>query len=101
MWFLKIETIQGWKEKLLSQVGREILIKAVVQAIPTYTMSCFKLTEGLCTKIESLIWKFWLGQKCDRIKIHQVKWETLCHAKADGGMGFKDLALFNDVLLAK
>ena len=51
--------IQGWKEKLLSQAGKEILIKAVLQAIPTYTMSCFKLSVGLCTKIESLIRKFW------------------------------------------
>ena len=47
--------IQGWKEKLLSQAGREILIKAVVQAIPTYTLSSFKLPLGLCGEIESLI----------------------------------------------
>ena len=32
--------IQGWKEKFLSQASREILINAVVQTIPTYTMSC-------------------------------------------------------------
>ena len=50
--------IQGWKEKLLSQVGREILIKAAVQAITTYIMSCFELPMGLCTEIESLIRKF-------------------------------------------
>ena len=40
--------LQGWEEKLLSQASREILIKAVAQAIPTYTMNCFKLPIGLC-----------------------------------------------------
>ena len=43
--------LQGWKEKLLSQVGCEVLIKAVIQAIPTYAMSCFKFPTGLCDEI--------------------------------------------------
>ena len=51
--------LQGWKEKLLSQADREVLIKAVIQAIPTYTMSCFKLPKGLVRELESLIQKFW------------------------------------------
>ena len=50
--------LQGWKEKLLSQAGREVLIKAVIQAIPTYTMSCFKLPKGLIKELETLIRKF-------------------------------------------
>ena len=62
------KNLQGWKEKLISQAGREILIKAVVQAISTYTMSCFKLPIGLCSKIESLIRRFGGGRKENRGK---------------------------------
>ena len=51
--------LQGWEGKLLSQAKREVLIKAVIQAIPTYTMSCFKLPIMLCHDIESLVRKFW------------------------------------------
>ena len=35
--------LQGWEGKLLSQPGREVLIKTIVQAISTYAMGCFKL----------------------------------------------------------
>jgi len=53
--------LKGWEEKMLSQAGREILIKLAIQAIPTYTMGCFKLHPGLCTDIECLIQKFCCG----------------------------------------
>ena len=45
--------MQGWKEKLLSQAGKEIMIKAIVQSIPTYSMSVFKLQWG-CVRILKL-----------------------------------------------
>ncbi len=55
------QKLQGWKEKLLSQAGKEILIKAVVQAVPTYSMGCFKLPQSLCKDIEAMIQKFYWG----------------------------------------
>lgn len=32
----------GWKEKLLSHVGKEILFKTIAQIVSTYTMSVFR-----------------------------------------------------------
>ena len=93
--------LQGWEGKLLSQAKREVLIKSVIQAIPTYTMSCFKLPITLCHEIEKLIRKFWCGQRGDRRKVHWVRWEEMCNHKDKGGMGFKDLTLFNEAMLAK
>ena len=51
----------GWKEKLLSIGGKEILIKAVAQAVSMYTMSCFLILKGLCEEIEGMIRRFWWG----------------------------------------
>ena len=50
--------LQGWDGKLLSQASREVLIKSIIQVIPTYTMGYFKILIGLCNEIEALIKKF-------------------------------------------
>lgn len=93
--------MQGWKEKLLSKPGKEILIKAVAQAIPTYMMSIFRIPDGLLDEIHSYIAKFWWGVKDNERKIHWKSWNNLCLPKALGAMGFRDLKCFNMALLAK
>ena len=64
-------------------------------------MSCFKLSVTLCHEIESLIRKFWWGQRGNRRKVHWVKWEEMCKHKDEVGMGFEDLTVFNEAMLAK
>lgn len=53
--------LAGWKEKMFSKASKEVLIKAVAQAIPTYTMSCFKLPDALYEDLASMIQNFWWG----------------------------------------
>lgn len=55
--------LQGWKWKLFSMGGREILINAVAHAIPAYSMSIFRLPTGLCNRLRSMIVKFWWSGK--------------------------------------
>ena len=50
-----------WKEKLLSNAKKEILIKAVAQAMPSYTMSCFLLPKALCQELTGMVRLFWWG----------------------------------------
>uniref|UniRef100_A0A2N9H705 Reverse transcriptase zinc-binding domain-containing protein n=1 Tax=Fagus sylvatica TaxID=28930 RepID=A0A2N9H705_FAGSY len=66
--------LQGWKEKLLSQAGREVLIKAVIQAIPTYAMSVFNFPASLCVDICSMANRFWWGKQEGNRKIHWLSW---------------------------
>lgn len=50
--------VQGWMELLLLVEGKEILIKSVAQAVPIFSMSCFKLPRGLCEHINKLLRSF-------------------------------------------
>jgi hypothetical protein len=47
--------INGWKEKLLSMGGKEILIKAIAQAIPVFAMMVFKIPKNICKGISDAI----------------------------------------------
>jgi hypothetical protein len=93
--------IQGWKEKLLSRAGKDVLIKAVAQAIPTYTMSCFDLTKTLCDDIGMMIARFWWSQQDNENKMHWISWEKMCNRKEKGGLGYKNLHLFNLAMLVR
>ena len=77
--------IQGWNEKFLSWAGKEILIKAVAQAIPTFAMGCFDLTKALCDQISSMICWFWWNQQEGKRKIHWLSKERMMMPKEEGG----------------
>ena len=88
-------------KKNCSQKEEEVLLKVVVQSIPTYAMSCFRLLTLSCWKLESLIARFWWGFNDKGNKIHWKNWKIMCQFKLQGGMGFWSFIHFNQSLLAK
>lgn len=92
--------VQGWNEKNLSMAGRKVLIKSVLQAIPTYVMSCFKLPDSILEEVEKIIRRFWWGSKNSK-GISWISWGCLCRTKQQGGMGFRYMECFNLAWLTK
>ncbi|KAF5445540.1 hypothetical protein F2P56_034586 [Juglans regia] len=93
--------VSNWRTKFLSAAGKEILLKAVLQAILTYAMGMFLLPVSITRKLNQILRKFWWGFNEDSSKIQWVKWKQLSGSKEMGGLGFGDLRCFNLALLSK
>ncbi|XP_031106177.1 uncharacterized protein LOC116010810 [Ipomoea triloba] len=80
------QRVNSWNKKLLSQARKEVLLKSVAQAMPTFSMSVFLLPESGIGRDRGIHWK---------------AWDQLCVPRKFGGLGFKDLRAFNLTMLGK
>jgi hypothetical protein len=66
------KSLVEWDDNHKSQAAKEILIKAVAQALTTYVMGIFKLPYGLCDELTKLIHDYWWGTEKGKRKTHFV-----------------------------
>ncbi|XP_048613516.1 uncharacterized protein LOC125587312 [Brassica napus] len=95
------QRIGGWQNRFLSPAGKEVLLKAIALALPTYTMSCFLVPKTICKKIMAIMSDYWWKSNTASKGMHWRSWESLCSPKDKGGLSFKDLEAFNTALLGK
>jgi hypothetical protein len=88
-------------DRPLSRAGNETLLKEVIQAIPTYVTSCFQLPVATCEQMRKLIANQWWGLENGKRKMHWRSWEWLSSPKTMGGMGFRDMEIFNQAMLGR
>ncbi|CAL2240574.1 unnamed protein product [Prunus armeniaca] len=66
-----------WNAKLLSMAGKEVLIKAVAQALPTYIMGVFQLPKSLCQELSAMVVRFWLGKSAGYGQSPSLIWRSI------------------------
>ncbi|XP_049352129.1 uncharacterized protein LOC125816557 [Solanum verrucosum] len=90
-----------WKSQYLSLGGRQTLINAVLDSLPTYVMSLFPLPAKVLEKLDKLRRDFlWFGNK-ERKGYYLVNWETMQLPKLSSGLGVRNLRIHNECLLTK
>ena len=93
--------VAGWDHRLMNSAAREVLIKSVAQALPMYIMAVFKLPYSVCDDLTRMVRNFYWGSEKGKRKVHWKGWDHLLQPKDRGGMGFRDLEMFNTALLGK
>jgi hypothetical protein len=93
--------INSWRGRALSRAGKEVMIKSVLQAIPSYVMGVYLLPESTIKDIERMMNSFWWGGGANRRGIRWLAWDRMTCPKVVGGMGFRDLHAFNLSMIAK
>lgn len=93
--------VQYWKGKLSSNVGKEVLLKSIALALPSYAMSVVKSSDSIWKVLIGIMAKFWWGNDQGERRMHLIKWYDLSEIEGEGGFSFRGIQCFNVVLLAK
>lgn len=93
--------LSKWKQRNLSFGGRVTWIKSVLNSIPIFFFSFFRLLKKVVDRLVRLQWSFLWGDREGQRKLVWVKWDTVCLPKDKGGLGVRDLASFNREIVGK
>ncbi|GKD04019.1 RNA-directed DNA polymerase, eukaryota, reverse transcriptase zinc-binding domain protein [Tanacetum coccineum] len=93
--------LSKWKLKLLCIGGRLTLTKSVLNSLPLYNMSIYKVPMGVLNNMEAIRRNFLNGVDNSDRKIAWIGWKKVLAAKKHGGLGISSFFALNRALLFK
>ncbi|KAJ9561524.1 hypothetical protein OSB04_006684 [Centaurea solstitialis] len=95
------QRVQNWKMKALSFGGRRQLVISVLQSLQLYWMAVFVFPSSVLHELESIFRSFLWSQGDSAQGKCRIAWNVLCCPRECGGLGFKNLSIWNRALIAK
>ena len=91
----------SWTLRALSYAGRVVLISSVIYGTINFWFSSFILPKGCIKMIESLCSRFLWNGNINTRAAAKVSWSQLCLPRDEGGLGFRNLSIWNITLCLK
>ncbi|XP_070055164.1 uncharacterized protein [Nicotiana tomentosiformis] len=83
-----VKKLNGWQGKLMSTGGKIILLKHILQSMPTYILSAMNPPKGTMLMEKHFVNFFW-GSVNGKNKYHWSSWHNMCIPKEVGGVGIR------------
>ena len=90
------QKLEGWLKGCLSRGGRLTLIQSVLECIPIYYLSLFKIPSCVAYNIEKFLGDFFWDEYGESKNDHLINW-----SKQKGGLGIGNILRKNEALLGK
>ena len=87
--------LNSWSAKTLSFAGRLLLINTVLAGITNFWCSTFTLPKSCIKIINSMCGAYLWKGTLEGHHSARVAWDTIVHAKEEGGLGIRDLVSWN------
>lgn len=95
------QKIDGWMKMLLSLAGRVQLVNFVLFHISSFWCNVFILPIEVIGTIENCCRNFiWTGN-WRNVGMPSISWEKMCHPRIEGGLGIKQLGVWNRAAMGK
>lgn len=105
MWKELIDQLKSklatWRGKYFNMAGCVMLINAVLNTIPIFSLSFYRAPSKVINEIKKIQSNFLWNKYEGSHSVHWVSWKSVCYPKEDGSHGIKDIKVLNSTLLQK
>ncbi|GLT27312.1 hypothetical protein SLA2020_023190 [Shorea laevis] len=95
------QRICSWATKLLSYAGRIQLVNSVLFHLQVYWCGALLLPKKVLKNIDSACRNFIWSGKWNQSAMALVAWDDMCTPRCEGGLGIKQLDIWNRAALSK